>query len=152
MEAEAALFHQDPLHAAPAVQAGAPAARQLRDTGARAGWLSFATAYLAIAGGMHVIWGIVALSNKGLPSPSMKTTLVLVRKARYVGLDCYIVPARARARAADGWWPHWTTSGASPGAAAGRRARRRLRLPVLPAGLLAPTSDLVVGHGAGCSR
>ena len=29
-----------------------------------AGWVTFACAYLAIAGGMHVIWGIVALSNK----------------------------------------------------------------------------------------
>jgi hypothetical protein len=28
------------------------------------GWVAFASAYLAIAGGMHVIWGIVALSNK----------------------------------------------------------------------------------------
>jgi len=26
--------------------------------------VAFASAYLAIAGGMHVIWGIVALSNK----------------------------------------------------------------------------------------
>ena len=28
------------------------------------GWVAFAGAYLAVAGVMHVIWGIVALSNK----------------------------------------------------------------------------------------
>jgi hypothetical protein len=29
-----------------------------------AGWLAFASAYLLVAGGMSVIWGIVALANK----------------------------------------------------------------------------------------
>lgn len=28
------------------------------------GWIAFAAAYLIVAGGMNVIWGIVALSNK----------------------------------------------------------------------------------------
>lgn len=31
---------------------------------ADAGWLNFASAYLLVAGGMSVIWGIVALANK----------------------------------------------------------------------------------------
>jgi hypothetical protein len=44
----------------------AEARRAERDERARsdAGWLNFACAYLFVAGGMSVIWGIVALANK----------------------------------------------------------------------------------------
>ena len=59
MEAGAS-FHQDPGH-----MTGGPRQGAVRATGdAGAGWVAFAAAYLGIAGGMHVIWGIVALSNK----------------------------------------------------------------------------------------
>ena len=59
MEAGAPL-HQDPQHTMPPPSAGAVRAAESSGTG----WVAFASAYLAIAGGMHVIWGIVALSNK----------------------------------------------------------------------------------------
>jgi hypothetical protein len=55
-----ASFHQDPEHMTRSPRAGA--VRGARDVGS--GWIAFAGAYLAIAGGMHIIWGIVALSNK----------------------------------------------------------------------------------------
>jgi hypothetical protein len=55
-----APFHQDPEHMTPSPSAGA--VRAAGDSGP--GWVAFAGAYLAIAGGMHIIWGIVALSNK----------------------------------------------------------------------------------------
>ncbi|HEX6697809.1 MAG TPA: hypothetical protein VF080_13455 [Solirubrobacteraceae bacterium] len=59
MEAGAS-FHQDPGH-----MTGGPREGAVRAAGdAGAGWVAFAAAYLGIAGGMHVIWGIVALSNK----------------------------------------------------------------------------------------
>jgi hypothetical protein len=53
-----ASFHQDPGQ-----MTTPPAARAVRDTG-RSGWITFAGAYLLIAGGLHMIWGIVALSNR----------------------------------------------------------------------------------------
>ena len=59
MEAGAPL-HQDPQHTMPPPSAGAVRAAERSGPG----WVAFASAYLAIAGGMHVIWGIVALSNK----------------------------------------------------------------------------------------
>ena len=59
MEAGAPL-HQDPQHTMPPPSAGAVRAAESSGPG----WVAFASAYLAIAGGMHVIWGIVALSNK----------------------------------------------------------------------------------------
>ena len=59
MEAGAPL-HQDPQHPMPPPSAGAVRAAESSGPG----WVAFASAYLAIAGGMHVIWGIVALSNK----------------------------------------------------------------------------------------
>jgi hypothetical protein len=55
-----APFHQDPEHMTRSPQAGA--VRAADDSGS--GWVAFAGVYLAIAGGMHIIWGIVALSNK----------------------------------------------------------------------------------------
>jgi hypothetical protein len=48
-------------------QAGTtPARGAARDAHQRysSGWIAFAGAYLLVAGGMNVIWGIVALSNK----------------------------------------------------------------------------------------
>ena len=59
MEAGAPL-HQDPQHTMPPPSAGAVHGAESSGPG----WVAFASAYLAIAGGMHVIWGIVALSNK----------------------------------------------------------------------------------------
>ena len=59
MEAGAS-FHQDPGHMTQAPRAGA--VRAAGDVGS--GWVAFAGAYLAVAGGMDLIWGIVALSNK----------------------------------------------------------------------------------------
>jgi hypothetical protein len=43
-----------------------PARGAVRDTRQRysSGWIAFAGAYMLVAGGMNVIWGIVALSNK----------------------------------------------------------------------------------------
>jgi hypothetical protein len=55
-----APFHQDPEHMTRSPRAGA-----VRDAGdAGSGWVTFAGAYLLVAGLMNVIWGIVALSNK----------------------------------------------------------------------------------------
>jgi hypothetical protein len=48
------------------MEAGAPqrtSARPLKEESG-SGWITFAGAYLLVAGGMHVIWGIVALGNK----------------------------------------------------------------------------------------
>jgi hypothetical protein len=56
-----ASFHQDPGH----MTSGGPppgAVRAADDS--RSGWVAFAGAYLVVAGLMHLIWGIVALSNK----------------------------------------------------------------------------------------
>jgi hypothetical protein len=43
-----------------------PAPGAVRDARERygSGWITFAGAYLLVAGGMNLIWGIVALSNK----------------------------------------------------------------------------------------
>jgi hypothetical protein len=55
-----APFHQDPGHMTTPPRAG-----EARDTGRPgSGWVAFAGAYLLVAGGMNVIWGIVALANK----------------------------------------------------------------------------------------
>jgi hypothetical protein len=55
-----APFHQDPGHMTSPPRAGA--ARE--DSRVGSGWVAFAGAYLLVAGGMNVIWGIVALANK----------------------------------------------------------------------------------------
>jgi hypothetical protein len=53
-------FHEDPGH-----MVSPPPSHAVRDAGATgSGWVAFAGAYLMIAGGMNLIWGIVALSNK----------------------------------------------------------------------------------------
>jgi hypothetical protein len=55
-----APFHQDPGHMTTPPPRGA-----WRDAGSTgSGWVAFAGAYLLVAGGMNLIWGIVALSNK----------------------------------------------------------------------------------------
>ena len=59
MEAGAS-FHQDPGH-----MTTPPPEHAVRDAGRPgSGWIAFAGAYLCLAGGLHIIWGIVALSNK----------------------------------------------------------------------------------------
>ena len=59
MEAGAS-FHQDPGH-----MTSHPHAGDVRDSGRPgSGWIAFAGAYLLVAGGMNLIWGIVALANK----------------------------------------------------------------------------------------
>ena len=55
-----AHFHQDPGQMARQPRAGA--VRAADEPGS--GWIAFAGAYLLVAGGMNLIWGIVALSNK----------------------------------------------------------------------------------------
>ena len=55
-----APFHQDPGQMTSSPRAGA--VRGAGDVGS--GWVSFAGAYLIVAGLMNLIWGIVALSNK----------------------------------------------------------------------------------------
>jgi hypothetical protein len=59
MEAGAS-YHQDPGHTT--TGPGRGAARAAREPGS--GWIAFAGAYLLVAGGMNLIWGIVALANK----------------------------------------------------------------------------------------
>jgi hypothetical protein len=55
-----APFHQDPAHMTSSPRAGS--VRGAGDVGS--GWVTFAGAYLLVAGLMNLIWGIVALSNK----------------------------------------------------------------------------------------
>ena len=55
-----AHFHQDPGEMARRPRAGT--VRAADEPGS--GWIAFAGAYLLVAGGMNLIWGIVALSNK----------------------------------------------------------------------------------------
>jgi hypothetical protein len=55
-----APYHEDPGQMVSTPQAGAM--RTAAEPGS--GWVAFAGAYLMIAGGMNLIWGIVALSNK----------------------------------------------------------------------------------------
>ena len=55
-----APFHQDPGH-----MTSRPPEHAVHDTGRPgSGWIAFAGAYLMLAGGLHIIWGIVALANK----------------------------------------------------------------------------------------
>jgi hypothetical protein len=55
-----APFRQDPGQ-----MTSPPPAHAARDAESPgSGWIAFAGAYLALAGGLHIIWGIVALANK----------------------------------------------------------------------------------------
>jgi hypothetical protein len=56
----AGAFHENPTDTSGAQRARS--VRAARDSGS--GWIAFAGAYLIVAGGMNLIWGIVALSNK----------------------------------------------------------------------------------------
>lgn len=53
-----------PIHTDLARDSAAQRAGTVRDEQRGSGWIAFAGAYLLVAGGMNVIWGIVALSNK----------------------------------------------------------------------------------------
>jgi hypothetical protein len=55
-----AHFHQDPAQMTRHPRTGAM--RAADEPGS--GWIAFAGAYLLVAGGMNLIWGIVALANK----------------------------------------------------------------------------------------
>jgi hypothetical protein len=55
-----AHFHEDPARMTSQPRAGAM--RTGDELGS--GWVAFAGAYLLVAGGMNLIWGIVALANK----------------------------------------------------------------------------------------
>jgi hypothetical protein len=55
-----AYFHQDPKHATE--HPTTHAVRDSRRVGS--GWVAFAGSYLAISGGLNLIWGITALSKK----------------------------------------------------------------------------------------
>ena len=54
-----APFHQDPGHMTSSPPSGA-----VRAADRGSGWVTFAGAYLLVAGAMNLIWGIVALNNK----------------------------------------------------------------------------------------